>query len=255
MCYNSPKILSEVSHIASHVVGPALLRGINDLKSAGKEELFAGITLSEELSLDDYSVIDQLNPKLGRMMARDGALKTRLGYCALTNLGYSQANPPANYSAALAQVNQQYAAYWGKQLVQAGIPKDKLYTHVAPVMEGAYLQYTNAPIDTAFNDYSNPGWTTYLAGPLAGGLDVLYQALAAHGNPQWGATETSPTSLTGKSVDPETFLAWHFNHGATVMVVNAADASAGGQLIGRGIWASPAMAAYTKFLRGEKLNE
>src|SRR3989344_2226664 len=39
MCYNSPKVLEEVSHIVSKIVGPAMLRGVADLKSAGKEDL------------------------------------------------------------------------------------------------------------------------------------------------------------------------------------------------------------------------
>lgn len=255
MCYNSPNVLSEVSYITSKVVGPVFVKAVNDLKSEGREHLFGGVTLSEELSLDNYSDIDRLNPKLGAMMKQDGALKTRLGYCALTNLGYSEEKPPPNYPAALAKINQEYAAYWGKELVQAGLLKDKLYTHVAPATEGAYLQYTNAPIETAFNEYSNPGWTTYLAGPLAGGFQVLYEALEAHGNPQWGSTESSPTTITGKSVKPETYLAWHYNHGATLVVINAADASEGGQLIGKSIWSAPAIAAYKKFLNGYVLNE
>src|SRR3989344_1557475 len=255
MCYNSSKVLSEISHITSKILGPAILRGTADLKSAGKEDLFGGITLSEELSLDDYSGIDKLNPTLGAMMTTDGALKTRLGYCALTNLGYSKDKPPADYPAALAKVNKDYSTYWGKQLVQAGIPKAKLYTHVAPALDAAYLQYTNAPTDTAFNEYSNPGWTTYLAGPLANGLDVLYKALADNGNPTWGSTESSPTNITGTSVKPETFLAWHYNHGANLIVMNAADGSAGGQGIGKSIWSSASVAAYQKFLSGAQLQE
>ncbi|MDO8408436.1 MAG: hypothetical protein Q7S95_04425 [bacterium] len=255
MCYNSPKVLSEVSYITSKVLGPALLRGVSDLKSAGKEDLFGGITLSEELSLDNYSGIDKLNPKLGAMMTTDGALKTRLGYCALTNLGYSKDKPPADFADALAKVNQDYAAYWGKQLTQAGVPKSKLYTHVAPATDAAYLQYTNAPIETAFNDYSNPGWTTYLAGPLAGGFDILYKALAANGHSTWGSTESSPTNVGGGAVKPETYLAWHYNHGATLIVMNAADTSAGGQAIGKSMWSSAAIAAYKKFLSGKLLQE
>ena len=255
MCYNSPTVLSEVSYIISKVVGPAILRGIADLKSAGKEDLFGGITVSEELSLDDYSGIDKLNPTLAAMMTKDGAKKARLGYCALTNAGFSASNPPANYADALAKINQDYAAYWGKQLVEAGISKSKLYTHVAPATEAAYLQYTNAPIDTAFNEYSNPGWTTYIAGPLTKGLDVLYKALAEHGNPSWGSTESSPTNITGTKVEPETFLAWHYNHGATLIVMNAADSSGGGQLLGKDMWSSKALAAYKKFLSGLQLQE
>ena len=255
LCYNSPAVLSEVSYISSKVLGPELVKEVSDLRAGGKENLFGGVTLTEELSLDDYSVIDKLNPKLGTMMTQDGALKTRLGYCALTNAGYSAAKPPTNYPAALALINQQYAAYWGKQLVQAGIPKTKLYTHVAPTSDPAYLQYTNAPIDASFNDYSTPGWTTYLAGPLASGYQMLYKAVAAHGMTRWASTESSPTNITGTTVSPETFLAWHYNHGANLIVMNAADSSSGGQGVGRDMWTSAALAAYKKFLSGGALKE
>lgn len=255
MCYNSPAVLSEISYIVSKILGPAVLRGMADLKSVGKEDLFAGITLTEELSLDDYSGIDKLSPTLGAMMKQDGALKTRLGYCALTNLGYSKEKPPADYPTALAKINQDYAAYWGKQLVEAGIPKSRLYTHVAPSQDAASLQYTNAPLDTAFNEYSNPGWTTYLVGPFAGGYDTLYKALAENGNPQWGSTESSPTNISGKKVKPETYLAWHYNHGANLIVMNSVDPSPGGQLIGKDMFSSASIAAYKKFLSGQQLKE
>jgi|SRR5450432_1391780 len=255
MCYNSPKILSESAYLASKIVAPAILRGIDNLKSSGKEHLFAGITISMELSLDDYSVIDKLDNNLANMMEKDGAVKGRLGYCALTNLGYSKSTPPADYADALAKVNQAYAAYWAEQLVKAGISKDKLYGHVAAGAEGAVLQYTNAPIWTAFNDYSRPGWTTYMVGPIAYNLDPLYEALADYGNPHWASTEASPTSLTGRPLDPEAYLAWHYNYGATVVMINSGDPSSGGQVVGKDIWSLKSVAAYKKFLSGERLEE
>ena len=255
MCYNSPAILKESSYIARSVVAPAIEKGIASLKSVGKENLFAGITLGLEPSLDDYSVMDQLDPALGKQMDQDGARKVALGYCALTNSGYSKSNPPTSFSLALAKINQDYTSYWGKALVDAGISKNKLYTHVAAGAEGPLLQYTNAPLDIAFNDYSRPGWTTYAAGPIANNFNVLYDLLAKHGTPHWAATETSPTSVNGKTLNPETFLAWHFNHGAAVMVINTGDTSAGGQVIARDIWAPRSIAAYKKFLSGAVLRE
>jgi len=255
MCYNSPTVLKESSYLAESVIAPAMLKGIESLKKAGKENLFAGITVGLEPSIDDYTEIDKMDPAVGKHMDEDGALKTRLGYCALTNAGYSKSNPPASYADALAKINQEYTSYWARLLVDAGLSKDRLYTHVAAGAEGLSLQYTNAPIWTAFNDYSRPGWTTYAAGPISDNFNVLYEALAEHGNPHWGATETSPTSLTGRPLKPETFLAWHYNHGATVMMMNTADASAGGQVIGKDIWSKASLAAYKKFLSGEALQE
>jgi len=255
MCYNSPEVLSQSAYLATTVIAPPILKGIADLTSVGKENLFAGITVGMEPSLDNYSVIDQLDPAIARHMDQDGAAKVRLGYCALTNLGYSASNPPASYPDALAAINNDYTTYWAKELVTAGIPKDKLYTHVPADADALQVQYTNAPIGIAFNEYSRPGFTTYAAGPIADNFDSLYQTLAEHGSPHWGATETSPTSVTGKPLNPENFLAWHYNHGADLMVINTADTSAGGQVVGKDIWSSASVAAYKKFLSGDTLQE
>jgi hypothetical protein len=255
MCYNSSAILKESSYLVNTVIVPPVLKGIESLKAAGKEDLWAGMTIGLEPSLDDYTVIDNLDPAIGKHMDQDGALKTRLGYCALTNAGYSKSKPPVSFPDALAKINQEYQTYWARELVQAGISKDKLYTHVAAGVEGPLLQYTNAPLSIAFTDYSRPGWTTYASGPIAHNFDALYKLLADHGNPHWGATETSPTNLSGKPLNPEMFLSWHFNHGATVMVINTADTSAGGQVIAKSIWWPESIAAYKKFLSGQPLSE
>ncbi len=255
MCYNSKEVVSESDYIAADVIAPPILKGIADLRSIGKEGLFAGITVGMEPSLDDYSVIDQLDPAIAKHMDQDGAQKVRLGYCALTNAGYSQSNPPADYPAALAAINQAYTTLWAKDLVDAGISKDKLYTHVPADADALQVRYTNAPIGIAFNEYSRPGFTTYAAGPIADNFDSLYGVLSQHGARHWGATETSPTSVTGKPLNPETFLAWHFNHGANLMVINTADTTTGGQAIGKDIWSSASVAAYKKFLSGDSLQE
>ncbi len=254
MCYNSPEVKSEIARMVSQIIAPAINDGINELKKNGKENLFAGLTLTDELSLDDYSVIDQIDRKMGELMDKDGEKKVRLGYCALTNAGYSKSNPPKDYSEALAKINQEFATYWAKQFVDAGIPSSKLYNHVAAGASGPILQYTNAPIWTAFNDYSRPGWTTYTEGPIADNFNALYEPLKERGNPHWAGTESAPTSLGGKTVDPATYLSWHYDHGATVVMLNAADTYAGGMLT-KIIFSPEAVAAYQKFLRGEKLSE
>ena len=89
--------------------------------------------------------------------------KARLGYCALTNLGYSRENPPTEFTNSLAEVNRSYTEYWARELHEAGIPSSKMYTHVAAgagVVGSAAIKHTNAPIDIAFTKYTRPGWTT-----------------------------------------------------------------------------------------------
>ncbi len=90
MCYTSARVRSEIARLAA-LVGGAVERELETLRASGKGGLFSGITVSSEPSLDDYTHIDRIDPAMGQLMDQDGAPKVRLGYCALTNAGYSPA--------------------------------------------------------------------------------------------------------------------------------------------------------------------
>jgi hypothetical protein len=177
-----------------------------------------------------------------------------MGYNALTNAGYSKTNPPADVDAALAAINQQVIEFWDKQFVDAGIPRSRLYTHVA--FTGGHS--TNAPNGIVFNSYARPGWTTYPAGPLKNSFQALYDELAKHGNPTWGSVEANafgdPNNAHRASV--EKYLAWHFNHGAKLVAMNVGATDAWVMThLSNGAYGDEAMAAYRKFLNGEQLVE
>jgi hypothetical protein len=273
MCYNSPKIQAEISRIISQVVGPTLMGEINTLKQNGQEYLFAGITVGAEAGFDDYSIVAKLLPQLPRhgdpvqmdiarmirqaatLMDEDQAPYSRLGYCSLTNAGYSKTNPPTDFNRALTEVNQKFIEYWDKQFVDAGISCSRIYTHVAT----ASLQddNNNAPIRIVFNPYARPGWTTYPGGLLANGFGPLYDELAKHGNPAWGGVEANvPAFAIPNAPSWEKYLAWHYNHGAKLVGINvgAADPSIMSNL-SKSAFGDEAIAAYEKFLNGEKLIE
>ncbi|HKY21789.1 MAG TPA: hypothetical protein VJM31_11295 [Vicinamibacterales bacterium] len=256
MCYNSPKIKSEITRIVSTLVAPSIKTGIDYLRKEGKAYLFAGITLTSELSLDNYESLDRVGTDFGKRLESTGIPKTMLGFCALTNLGYSKSHPPKNYPEALAKINQEFSSYWAKQFVESGIDSSKLYSHVAAGADepgSEMLKYTNAPIWTAIHPYSRPGWTTYPEGPLKKDFDAIYTELAKNNIRHWGGVEASPWSLSGDvKIPPEKFLARHFNHGATVLVMNAE--SSGAPMVA-GIWTKDAIKAYRKFLAGEELSE
>lgn len=256
MCYNSPRILKEISRIVRERVLPKLKSILKKLKEAGKENLFAGLTVGAEQMLPNYEVVDKINSRLGKLMEQQGAPKVRLGYHALSNKGYSAKNPPEDFADALAEVNQEYVAYWAKQLSKGGIPKSKMYTHIAAAggcKATAMLRYTNAPNRIAFNKYTRPGWTTYAAGHLSKGFEVLYKMLEKQGNPHWGGTEANPNF--GAGVHPETYLSWHFDFGATVVLMNTGATSKKlTDRLNEGVWGKEAVAAYRKFLSGKPLN-
>ena len=56
-------------------------------------------------------------------------------------------------------------------------------------------------------------------------------------------------------LNPENYLAWHYNHGASLVMINSEDSSSGGQIIGKDIWSSTSIMAYQKFLAGTLLKE
>jgi hypothetical protein len=235
---------------------PPIKAQIDDLKRDGLEHLFAGITVGSEPSLDNYEGIDASNMELAKFMEKNKARKVRLGYNALRNAGYSQANPPKDIKRALAEVNQEFIARWAKHLVDAGIPSSRLYTHVAAnsgYVGSPVLEFTNAPIWIAFNDYSRPGWTTYPDGPFEKSFDLLYQELKKHGNPAWGGTEANPQGLGDTRVPTDEYLRRHFDHGAKLMVMNTR--SSGRELtekLNQGVWSKESVAQYRIFLGGTR---
>jgi hypothetical protein len=272
MCYNSPVIQREIVRLISQVVGPALGKEIDKLKQENREYLFAGITVGAEAGFDDNSVVARLeqiprdaNPEqiqMAKMLRRaatlmdeDKAPRSLLGYCALTNAGYSKRNPPADINRALADINQNFIEFWDKQFVDAGIPCSRIYTHVGA--DPAQDKNNNAPISVVFNPYARPGWTTYPLGTLGNGFQPLYTELAKHGNPAWGGVEANDATFANPGAPGwEEYLAWHYNHGAKLVGINvgASDQSLMSNL-SRGASSDEAMAAYTKFLKGEKLIE
>ena len=252
MCVNAPRIKAEVERLVMRVVAPPIREGLGSLKKAGEDNLFAGITVTSEPEIENYAIVDSVNPRLGEFMSKRGAPKLRLGFNALTQMGYCEKLPPKNIEEALAKVNQDFGAYWAEQFVKAGIPSSRLYTHVAAsagVPGTVACRFNNAPIAAAFNSYSRPGWTTYMAGPVQNDFGPIYKELAKHGNPHWGSSEASPSALGGPVVPTYEYLRRHYGHGATVMVMNTgATSSEAVQELERGVWGAQSITAYRRFL-------
>jgi len=259
ICYNSPTVLREVSRLVNEVVAPPLKKGLAKLRSEGKGHLLSGITVGAEPSLPNYESIDKINPKIAKLMDEDKSPKVRLGYNALTNSGYSKDKPPEDFARALAEINKAYISYWCRRLFEAAIPTKKMYTHIAAgagVIGSPMVEFTNAPIEIAFNDYSRPGWTTYPVGPLRNDFEALYTKLERHGNPHWASTEASPTmgpSGAKHALTTKDYLARHFDYGATVIVFNTGATSKElSKSLTEGVWGEDAVSAYRVFLNPGK---
>jgi hypothetical protein len=249
LCFTSKKTRAEVTRIVSTVIGPVLRDEIARLAAAGKQALFAGVLVGLEPSIDDYS---QPDPERTKMMKDDGVPARPLGYRALLDRGFDADHPPHDFRQELAKIVQETIAFWCKQFVDAGIPAEKLFPHVAAP---APIEEMNAPIWTAFNKYSRPGWTTYPVGVLGEGFKPIYEELEKHENPPWAGVEAN-AGIPGAIVDWETYLAWHYNHGCVLVGVNM---GATGEELPRRLWDSAfskaAIAAYQRFLAGQSLTE
>jgi hypothetical protein len=249
MCYLSTAVQSEVARLGG-LVGSATRAAMDVLAEAGHPELFSGITVDSEPSLDNYTDVDVLDPALGELMTDAGAPKVRLGYCAFTALGYSAANPTPDAGATAAIANQIFIQSWASAVAGAGVPTNRLYTHIAASPEGLSLGFANAPISIAFVDAARPGWTTYPVGSLATNFQPLLTALAAHGNPHWGGTEAAPFTPAG-AVDAYEYLREHYAAGATVVVMNTGATGSLGSVLENAVYGPQAIVAYQRFLAGK----
>ena len=259
-CFNSPVVVAEARRIATDVIGKEIRLGIDKLRAGNREHLFGGVILGWETAI-----------------GKDYETRKPLGYCALSNLGeeFSQSNSPrdqAEKDKKLEQVVANWIATWSEAIVASGVPRNKIYSHIAFSPRVAYAaeaasfaektpSYSEhvlwTPPSVAFGDSHYPGFTTY---PDDGILGQIYAELRAHGNPPWASSEGAnvrihdgPPQKSAQSM--ETYLARLFNHGAVIT-----------NLFGWGIGDrnnpfrgstedAASIRAYRKFLRGEPLIE
>ncbi len=255
LCLNSFAVREEVKKRAA-IVGEEVKRGMEDLKTAGTADLFLGVIAGWETHI-----------------GRDFETGRFLGYCALTNKGYTSEKPPPDIDEARAEVVKEFIDFWAKSLADAGVPGEKIFSHVAffpknaydfikadqpEKMPGSYLETTNfSPPRTAFGSHHYPGFSTY---PAPGHLEQILAERAKNGNPPWASVE-------GTAIDPgeaekgaagdsmEMYLGNLFNHGAVVVNIfgwGVGDASNPFRKVAEN---KEAILAYQKFLKGEKLKE
>ena len=178
LCLNSRGVIEEVKKRAA-LIGDEVEKGFKKLHDAGKDDLFIGVIAGWETQI-----------------GKDFDTGKPLGYCALTNKGFSATHPPGDFERARSEIVREFVAFWAQSLVKAGIPKEKIYSHIAFMSESlfrlarrvspdqmpaAYLEVINAtPPAVAFSPFNHPGFSTY---PQPGHLEQLQDELARQGNP------------------------------------------------------------------------
>jgi hypothetical protein len=231
LCLNSQGVQSAVK-VRAALIGKEIAKGIQELDKAGKDDLFVGVIAGWETEI-----------------GRDFYTGQTLGYCALTNAGYSENNRPVDMDDARSKIVKGFIELWARALIDGGVPAGKVYSHIALPSEKS--------VASAFCDLCIPGVSTY---PFPGLLEAWRKELAGQGNPPWASCEGTALDPRearrgGQGIRMEAYLGNLFNHGA--VLVNIFGWGLGDENNPfRKIAESPeAIAAYGKFLRGYKLGE
>ena len=244
LCLNAKAVRQAVAARA-HFIGAAVAEGVKKLAQAGKPELFMGVIAGWET-----------------MIGQDFDTGQPLGYCALTNAGFSEGKPPADLNAARNDIIRDFTGFWAQNLADAGVPADKIYSHAAytsrEARKLAAQKLDNVPdwSQTAFANGVVPGFSTY---PQPGEVSAIAEEAAKHGG-RWISSEGTAidpgaAEQGGPDVGMENYLGNLFNHGATLVniygwVVGPADNPF------RSLAESEAaIHAYRKFLHGEALTD
>ncbi|MBC8043488.1 MAG: hypothetical protein IAF08_08585 [Rhizobacter sp.] len=249
MCLNSAAIKKAVIERANFI-GGEIKRELDELRRAHKEELFAGVIAGWET-----------------MIGHDFATNHYLGYHAMSNKGFSAANPPKDFDGEVSKVVKEFMELWAKELAAAGVPKNKIYAHIAFTSQG--LQTADAASsfaqnigfatpDVAFSSHYRPGFSTY---PDIGTIEEIHKEINKHGNLPWISAEGTNVVPNGEPGEAtmETYLGKMFNHNA--VMVNIFSFGIGGEaeknknLFRLATENKEALSAYRKFLNGETLIE
>ena len=261
MCFNSKAVQREVQQRAA-LIGKAIQAGANRLQQLKRPELFAGVIAGSETQIgQDF--------KTGKY----------LGYRALLNRGFSREHPPQDMDLEREKVVQEWIDLWTTGLADAGVPPQKIYSHICFLSRRAfggddkeitymkrkgeisYSQHNHfTPPSVAFGKNHRPGFSTY---PQPGLFEDIYEQLEKHQQVGWAScegTNMQPSSGPGQTgMDMETYLAKMFNHGGTL--VDIFSWGIGGpaikdtnpfRIVTEG---EEALEAYRKFLKGEPLIE
>ncbi len=255
MCFNSPVVRAAMQEFIAPIALTIKVR-LEELASQNKEYLFAGLITGWETSLD-----------------KEFSTKRTLGYHALSNRGFSAANPPANLDLERYQIVYEYIEFLATSAISQGIPKEKVYGHVAvfpeslfsqlaaqnPGLDESYLEINGfATTTSVINPAFQPGFSTY---PTDGVFDQIYHTVNTSDTPTWISAEGINSILGNPPRNPgygmESYLARHYNHGASMVNIFAFGLRGGAILdkLNDAVQGPEAITAYREFLRGKVLVE
>lgn len=187
ICYANPDIHREVIQ-KGRFIAAIINKWRLQLADKGRSHLFAGVDPGWETGIQDYRGVNA---------AKKMGVDYNLGFCALSHEGYSANKLPANANQVLTEVVRKYVELESRIFFEAGIPRDKIYTHIVgtdgdsntPPHPGR-LFYQRSPLEVAFNPYSTPGFSLY-----PGAYDPNLIKKHVQGK-EWAITETAFTAIS-----------------------------------------------------------
>jgi hypothetical protein len=243
-------------------VAEPIVQRLKQWRRTGKEYLFAGIASGNETKVPDFRKgyegytgtpkvpegIDRTHvpPTKVRMSQED---MVPVGYHSIFAMGYDQQSlarlaqsrgesVSKTVQQLLYKVAHDYAEFQAKTLNEAGVPKDRIYTHFTSTSRTFWQGGEDRPspdgkpgsdnlpppFEAAVNPYSRPGFTVVRSGVDLNVLRAeLSKAHAPSGGNAWGAVEsyvcTAQPGVPQTQAQYEEYLGGLISHGAKVVNV------------------------------------
>jgi hypothetical protein len=264
-CFQSPAFRAEMGQRLKWIAEPIAQR-LKDWSKQGKEYLFAGVASGNETRIPDYrhgytSYVGNPEEAQGLDATQTPHKMVRmrqdeivpLGYHSLNALGYDQKSIERQAQERGLSVDQvvlelldkvahDYAEFQARALNEAGIPKERIYTHFSSIGRPAQAGVMNIlekyrqpgslpgscnlspPVEAAVNNYSRPGFTiVHDTVSLKDLVTALGQAHAAQEGRAWAAVESYVTTAQPGVQQTEQqygeYLGGLMSHGAKVVNV------------------------------------
>jgi hypothetical protein len=239
-CFACPAFREVLAKRLRECVAEPIVQRVKIWRGQGKEFLFAGIVAGNETSVPDFSFgfdgyegdpaaatgLDKTkNPPVTVRMSRQDLVP--IGYHSLYAMGYTReslerlaAEQHKSLSeivkTLLFQVAHDYAEFQDKTLYQAGVPRERIYTHFTSTNYtlGNYQKHVremelrqnptglpgsdnlSPPVTSAVNRYSRPGFTVVRnAVDLKELVAQLRRAGAPDEGMSWAVVESYPTTM------------------------------------------------------------
>jgi arylsulfatase A-like enzyme len=191
-----PNLLSpryrEACHAEMRIFVPLVLKWWRALPPE-KRDLFVGLKVGWESSIgintfhypDGNSLLDQPEANDPRTGIKANEIPARgvvqIGHAALKTSGLRTSGTITEED--LVEVVRRHVTDLSSVAAQLGVPREKLFTHVAGWKEGELLY------DAAVNEFSSPGWSFYRHAKNPAADIGMQRALAKSRAPHWAAVE------------------------------------------------------------------